>query len=370
MTLGGQENILEIKALVALAEGKSSEQREFLYRKIGNFLISETHSFSMPEKELMVDIICRITTDVEKSIRSHFARQLADKDDIPKALMVFLANDEIEVALPILKDCGLLSEPDLLEIIKHRSLQHQFAVAAREDISESVCQAICDLGNSDMTVTLLENHGAQMPLSLLSYLGEKSEIIPEYQRPLLQRPFLPQPIAEKMYRWVSIALREYIVEKFDVDARALDVKIEDRNKTIQAISKESDPSVRLVEKLFSAGELTRGFMVKSLHQGEMDLFELSFAKLIGVDLDTIKYALYGEKPEILAVACRKIDLDRAIFKMIYEVTVSVQGKEVSSLFPAAPAPIELYDLLTVDAADKAMQHQDFMAGNVKYAETS
>lgn len=370
MNLGNQENIQEIRGLVALAEDKSSEQREFLYQKIGNFLINENHSFSVQEKELMVDIICRITADVEKSIRSHFAKHLADKTDVPKELLVFLANDEIEVALPILKDCGLLSEPDLLEIIKHRSVQHQLAIAARENISESICEAICDIGSLDMTVTLLENHSAQMPLSLLNYLGEQSEFVLEYQRPLLQRPFLPQPVAEKMYRWVSLALREYIVEKFDVDARTLDVDANDRRQTIESISKISDPSERLVEKLHNAGELSLGFMIKSLHQGEIDLFELTFAKLLSTDLESIKHILYSEKPEILAVACRKLSLDRAIFKMIYELTISVQGKEISILSPSVPVPMELYDLLSIEAAEKAFQNQDFMSGAIKYSETN
>jgi uncharacterized protein (DUF2336 family) len=370
VTLGHLESTTGIKSLVKLAEDKSPEQREFLYKKIGNYLVDEGTTLSSPEKAIMVDIICHITSDVEKSIRSHFAKQLVDVPDVPKDLLVFLANDEIEVALPILKDCGLLEEPDLLQIIKHRSIQHQMAVAARENISEEVCKAICDIGNTDVTVTLLENHSAQMPLLLLNYLGEQSEFIPDFQQPLLLRPFLPQAVAEKMYRWVSVALREFILENFDVDPKALNVDVHDREETINSISIDNDPSVRMVDKLHNAGELTTGFMVKSLQQGEIDLFEAAFAKLLGYEVNMAKYIIYSENPEVLAVACRCLDLDRIIFKTIYGLTISTSDKESSILSPSKPAPMEFYDLLTEASAGKAMQNMDFMQGKIKYSETN
>ncbi len=318
----------------------------------------------------MVDIICRITADVEKSIRSHFAKRLAARTDAPNDLLVFLANDEADVALPILRDCGLLSEPDLLEIVKNRSLQHKFAVAARENIGEEICLAINEIGDRDLTVVMLENHSAQIPEFVLNQLGDMSEFVEEYQKPLLRRPFLPKPVAEKMYRWVSIALREYIVEKFEVDPRNLDVDIECREETIRSISTESDPSSQLVEKLYSAGELTTGFMIKSLRQGEIDLFEYAFAKLLGRSVEQIRSILYADNPEILAIACRVINIDRAVFKLIHELSQSVQNKEDSLLSPAIPAPTELYDLLSMDAAEKALGNEDFMSGSIKYAETA
>lgn len=370
MAVQENENHGEISDLLQMAENKSVEHREFLYQRIGNFLVSENHKFSDIEKELMVDIICKITADVEKSIRAHFSKRLANVADAPNDLLVFLANDEADVALPILRDCGLLSEPDLLEIVKNRSLQHKFAIAARENIGEEICMAINEIGDRDLTVVMLENHGAQIPDFILGQLGDMSEFIEEYQKPLLRRPFLPKPVAEKMYRWVSIALREYIVEKFEVDPRSLDVDIEIRNETINAISAESDPSSQLVEKLHSAGELTTGFMIKSLRQGEIDLFEHAFAKLLGRSVEEVRSILYADNPEILAIACRVINLDRAIFKLIHELAQSVQKKEDSLLSPAVPAPTELYDLLSTEAAEKALGNEAFMNGSIKYAETA
>jgi uncharacterized protein (DUF2336 family) len=368
LSLRNQENLSEISNLAILAADKSPGQREFLYEKIGNFLITEGNCFSDVEKKLMVEIICQITGDVEKSIRSHFAKQLATRNDVPSDLMVFLANDEIEVALPILRDSGLLAEPDLLKIIQYRSTQHQLAVAARDNISPKVCQAIYDIGRTDVTVRMIENPTAQITPDLLVQLGDQSEFLPEYQAPLLKRPFLPQPVAEKMYRWVSMALREYISEKFDVDAKSLQIDVEDRRQTISAISTESDPSANLVNKLFDAGELSTGFMIKSLRQGEIDLFELAFAKLLNCKIEEFREILYADNAEILAAACRALNLDRVIFKTIFELTLSARREKDSILTPVAlHAPMDFYDLLTEEAARKALLNEEFKAGTIQYA---
>ncbi|USG59847.1 DUF2336 domain-containing protein [Sneathiella marina] len=364
------DNLSEISNLAKLASDKSLDKREFLYERIGNFLVNEGQSFSVSEKKLMAEIICQITGDVEKSIRSHFAKRLSLKSDVPAELMIFLANDDIEVALPILRDSGLLSEPDLLKIVKHRSTQHQLAVAARDNISPNVCQAIYEIGKSDVTVKLLENQTAQITPELLAHIADQSEFILEYQTPLIKRPFLPQPIAEKMYRWVSVALREYISDNFDVDAKVLQIDVADRLQTINSISMESDPSAKLVSKLHAAGDLTAGFMVKALRQGEIDLFELSFAKLLDIDVEEFGKILYADNPEILAAACRSLNLDRIIFKTIFELTLSVRREKDSILTPAVlNAPMDFYDLLSEEAANTALHNAEFMQGALKYADT-
>lgn len=370
MTFDSHNNINDIKHLVGLAESKSPEQREFLYQKIGDFLANSGDDFSSAEKQIMGDIICRITGDVEKSIRANVARQLAHRDNVPKDLMVFLANDEIEVALPILKNSGLLSETDLLEIIRLRSTQHRLAIAARENISEGVCAALCECENPELNVVLLENHTARVSEKILEYLCDQSEFVPQYQAPLLRRPFLPRPIAEKMYRWVSVSLREYILEQYDVDIRTVNVDQKDRERAITAISSESDPSARLVEKLYKSGELSSRFMIKSLNQGEIDLFELSFAKLLDVDLDAVRRIVYANNPEILAAACRYLNIDRVIFKSIYDLIASIRKKDVSILDCTSPAPMGFYDLLTPEAANDALHNPAFMSGKIKYAETT
>ncbi|WP_025898715.1 DUF2336 domain-containing protein [Sneathiella glossodoripedis] len=362
-------NINQILGLVELAEDKSPEQRKFLYEKISDFLIDDEHSFSVAEKELMADIICRITADVERNIRSNFAKNVASRTDIPKDLMVFLANDTIEVALPVLRESRILEEHDLIKLVHTRSTQHQLAIAARENITEGISQALCDTGSQDVCVSLINNHTAKIAETTLETLCQQSETILAYQKPLLMRPFLPPHIAEKMYRWVSTALRRLISERFEVDPNILQITPEDRAQTILSISEDMDPSEMLVEKLHHAGELSTGFLLKSLRQGEIDLFEISFAKLAGLDRRDLQKLIYADDPKRLAVACKAIGLDKSIFGTILELIISARIPKFTLIGIESESLKKFYGLLKDDAAKRALANADYVSGAIDYSDT-
>ncbi|WP_169545201.1 DUF2336 domain-containing protein [Sneathiella aquimaris] len=369
MSSDGQQNINQILNLVELAEDKSPTQRKFLYEKIGNFLCEE-EGFSRAEKELMADIMCRITSDVERSVRASFSKNICKNNDIPIDLVIFLANEEYDVALPILQDCGLLEEEDLCEVVRTRSVQHQLAVAARNNIGEAVSRALSDTNNNDVCLCLLENKTAAIPEDVLELFCIQSQTILEYQKPLLQRPFLPEKIAQKMYQWVSIALREYIVSNFDISPDLLVVSADDQAQSVKDITSDSDPSSMLVDKLFSAGELSNGFLLKSLRQGEIDLFELSFAKLLDVPRKDVQKILYADDPQLLAVACRVLGLDPIVFSTIFDLTNTAlhSGNEFSA--EQKEQAVGFYSLLKLDAAKRALKNKDFINGLIKYSQTS
>ncbi len=369
MSTQSNGNINQILNLVDLAEDKSPTQRKFLFEKIGNFLIDDNRSFSTAEKELMADIICRITSDVERSIRAHFSKTISTLSDIPKDLIVFLANDEIEVALPILENSPILDEFDLIKLVQTRSSQHQLAIAARSDVSEAVASALCETENENVCLCLLNNLNAAISEETLEILCVKSEVISSYQNPLINRPFLPKNIAEKMYRYVSIALREIISEKFQIDPKILSIAPEDRAQTILSISEENDPSNKLIEKLYSAGELTNGFLLKSLHQGEIDLFEISFAKLSGLTRQELQKFLYTTDPKRLAIACRSLDLDRSIFGTILDLVQKSELTKFSLTSALKEDLITFYTLLKKDAVMQALANKDFVDGRISYSET-
>ncbi len=370
MDSDGQHNINQILSLVELAEDKSPTQRKFLYEKIGDFLVEEEAEFSGAERELMADILCRITSDVEKSVRAKFSKNISKNNEIPYDLAIFLANDDIEIALPILKDCGILIEEDLVQVIRTRSAQHQLAIAARQDISEEVSKALCETDNEEVCVSLICNHTAVIPDSLLEFLGDKSETIIAYQKPLLDRPFLPPHIAQKMYHWVSAALRIYITEQFDIDPALLELDSHTKKEVIQSISEETDPSSRLVDKLFSAGELSNGFLLKSLRQGEIDLFELSFAKLLDTRRGTVQQILYSKDPQLLAVACRVLGLDPVVFSTILELTFSANHEDAPLTSRQKEEVTGFYGLLKLDAAKRALDNPMFINGDIKYYQTN
>jgi uncharacterized protein (DUF2336 family) len=144
----------------------------------------------------------------------------------------------------------------------------------------------------------------------------------------LRRPDVPREIAERMYNRVSVALRRFIVVRYGVDAEKLDQAL--AGAVRDAIgedegARQREPLVKLIDKLHGAGELSAAFLVRSLRQGQVQLFDLAFAKLSGLEPARMRRFIYQPGGEALAVACRAIAMDRSIFLAIYQMTRHARG---------------------------------------------
>ena len=135
----------------------------------------------------MVDIIRRLIHQVEISVRRVLAQRLAERPDAPADLVLTLANDEIEVAHPILLKSEVLRDPELIEIVQHRTMEHQVAIAMRPKVSEPVSDALVETKNERAITTLLSNQNAMISNRTMGHLVEQSAQIPNYQAPLINR---------------------------------------------------------------------------------------------------------------------------------------------------------------------------------------
>jgi uncharacterized protein (DUF2336 family) len=320
----------DAEKLFELARHKSQTGRETLYKNIWDLFENRGTSLSARERELMRDILRRLSHDIEMSIRVKLAENLSRRTAAPRELVLMLANETIEVAYPILMESRVLQDLDLIEVVRQQTFRHQLAVAMRKDIGEDVSQALVDTQNPDVIVALLNNHSARLPAGLVDELVDASKQVERYQNPLLRRPDLPAPLAQRMYAWVSAALRQHILQHFAIDEDDLDDTVAETMVEVSSAEIQAEPDQgpqRLVDKLFDAGELTTGFLIKALHQSEVTLFELGLAKLCGLRPVLMRRIVYEPGGEALAIACRAIGLDRAVFQTVYKLTRQARGSE-------------------------------------------
>jgi uncharacterized protein (DUF2336 family) len=70
---------------------------------------------------------------------------------------------------------------------------------------------------------------------------------------------------------------------------------------------------RLVKKLFAAGQLRPAYLVRALREGRLGLFTAALAALGRFETAHVKAALDSDRPELLALACVAIGIDRSVF---------------------------------------------------------
>ena len=276
----------------------------------------------------MTDILRKLIHDCEMAIRRDLAERLSGAPNPPHELIVALANDEIEVAEPILRQSTVLRDAELVGVIRHRTQQHQLAIAMRRSLSEFVSDALVETGNIDVIKVLLENSDARISEATMDYLAEESRRVDTYQEPLLRRGDLGSELAARMYLWVSAALRSHILDNYDVDLTQIDDHLEQvagSGAPAPAPAPESQPAATdstsparvLAQRLTRQRKVTPDFLVQVLRQGEVSLFEALFGELSGLKEPRLRNVLYDSGGEGLAVACRAMAMPKPTFATIF-----------------------------------------------------
>ena len=319
----------EVRGLFKLAQEKSREGRESLYVAIGDLFERRAEELQPSERGIMLEILQRLSQDVEMSVRANLSSRLSEDGNAPYDLIRMLANDEVQVAYKILTSSPVLRDVDLIEVLRHRTLQHQLAVAIRKDISEEVSAALVETGAEDVIVTLLNNQDARISTDVLEHLAEESKRIDSFQKPLVRRPDLPAELAERMCYWVSAAVRNYIIETYDVDVDDLDDQMSAAVSDVLETNAERSgvAAERLVDRLFEGGGLSAEFALKSLNQGQISIFEFSFAKLVGIRPVLARRIIYEPGGEALGIACQAIGLERSIYLQFYQLTRKARERD-------------------------------------------
>lgn len=347
-------DISDVSRLAELAETPGGVRRDEIYLAVASLFRSQDNNLSSRERELMRDILRRLTQQVEMTIRIALAERLADDSNAPHELVLMLADDRIEVARPVLLRSPVLSDADLIRLIAVTAEEHHLAVASRPHIGEGVSAALTHSGTAPVIVTLLRNETARLARETVEEIVELSRTLPDLQEPLVHRRDLPRMLAGRMCEWVSDSLKAFISEKFEVDPGRVAEALDDAAATVQAAPPQPGSNAeKLIEKLAVAGQLKAGFLIRVLHQGQMELFELGFARLLQAEPDRVREMLYERGPKALALACRAVGIDRAVFPTVF--TLIHQNRGIHAIL-SVDDRVTVDQVFAVTSRPAALQH--------------
>lgn len=336
--------------LVALAHQHTAESRKVLGANIvDQFAGSGIDALSDRERSLMLDILHKVVVDVEMSVRKSLSESLAERSDTPAALIKLLANDDIEVAYPLLTRSPLLGDADLIEIVENRALEHQFAIAMRYSVSEDVSSALVKNGQPTVIETLLRNENARLSQATVAYLVEESRRVDTFREPLLRRSELGPDLAKRMFLWVSDALRDFIVDHFALDQATVGEllrKASARQLEEPVATNEPSGAEKLAEALEDKRRITPDMLVDAMAQGEINLFVSMFGRVTRLPRNLVLRLLFEADGDGLAVACKGIGLDRRAFCSLLDLSrkarpdaairAAAYGESAPALFDATP----------------------------------
>jgi uncharacterized protein (DUF2336 family) len=225
----------------------------------------------------------------------------------------------------------------------------------------SVSDVLVETGHSDVIMALLNNQEAKISEKTMAYIVDQSKHVDEFQEPLVHRRDLPRELAVKMCYWVSAAIRQFVIEKFQVDANEFDDTIEPiLREQVAAAEAETQPAETLTpaedaaRAIKDSGKLTARLMIQTLRRGEVPMFEAMFAQAAELRLALIHRLLYEIGGNGIAVIARALRLSREEFATIYLLTRRARPGLGGSAVDLGRA-LGFYDKVAGDAALKVLE---------------
>jgi len=345
-----------LKQLIAVAKEDSSDKRRDLLREITDVFMVTPDRYSSSEMQHFDVIMSRVTQNVEIALRRELAIKLADVPNAPHGLVHQLANDEISVAEPILTRSTVLSEKDLVKIIRIRSQQHLKAIAKRKKIPERVSKELADRGNKDVLRSLAKNKNAKMDNATLSKMVEHSRNLPELQAPMASRYDLAPELLTQMYFFVSSALKKEILKRSEnLDPAMIDQAVKsNRAKILSSVTSDVKSEVQEAQRFINdkarANAINETLLKELIEVRRATEFLLAFSHYTGIDPSTANRIFQDKSWESLAIACRSAKLERSTFAKIVFGLQRANAEQNRAL-----RILDLYLKIPQDAAERVMR---------------
>ena len=163
----------EVSRLAHLAVNPKNTRREEIYLAIASLYRIQGSDLSERERALVRDLLCRLTKDVEISVRVGLAERLADDAKAPHDLILLLAHDAIEVARPLLLRSTVLNDKDLVALSAECGDAHRQTIAARVQTSNAATNQTTKTSTNDFPPPKAPSaDGAQKLIDKLAASGQ------------------------------------------------------------------------------------------------------------------------------------------------------------------------------------------------------
>lgn len=282
------------KRVSDLLRNMSPDVRAMTVRKFSAEFVDEKLS---GDNRAMAEAIFRASlgdesVDVRKAMSGNFKRCA----NVPHDIIVILAKDVPEVAVPILKYSPVLTDIDLKEIVTSMELDHQLAIAKRKRLSEAVTEVLAETEDQTVVKALTSNSGAKIaPITYHKIIY----IFPEEQSVLsniVRRPSLPKRTVRELFRCLSGDLLAELEQRYPRPKEFDEEKVGKMsdNEIFEMVEIDDDPYDidDLLHEVNRIDRLSPKMVVQSMCLGDFKFFENAMAELAGIRLENARILIF------------------------------------------------------------------------------
>jgi len=260
------------------AEGAGSLARAYLYADLA------------PQDRREAEVaLTALLDDPAPSVRKALSEAFAGAAEAPATIVVALANDQSDVAAPVLSRSPVLGDGELIDCAAIGDAFAQAAIALRPTVSAAVAAAVAEVAAREPLIALAVNPGADIPEFSMRRMVERFGADGELREALLSRPGLPPSVRSDLVAATASALSQFVVGCAWLSSERADrVVREATDKAHVMIAADAERSRdwraarALAKHLRGCGRLTPSLALRALLSGNSCLFEATLVELSGL----------------------------------------------------------------------------------------
>jgi uncharacterized protein (DUF2336 family) len=297
------------QADLVLARDIDPEVRCELARKIARLVPELPPEAHERVGEQTLEILELLARDQLPHVRSILSEELKHATRVPHHIVKRLAMDvERIVAAPIAEYSPLLSDDDLLEIIRGGVVTD--AVARRAQVSERIADAVVATSNLPAVAALLSNHSAQIREETLDAIIDQAGEAQVLHAPLVQRPDLSLRAIRRIASFVAASLVATLAERNELDADTqaeLNRAVRERINAAPAAPEADDAEAR-ARAAHRAGMIDDDWIDEAVDAGELRLLRHGLGLKAGLPAETVSRILGARSAKAVVALAWKAGL--------------------------------------------------------------
>lgn len=298
-----------------LIKGPTEEARAHAAHKICRCI--EDVPLSPEERAHAQSILAIMAKDASVLVRRALAVALKNSPKLPHEIAVKLARDVETIALPIILNSPMLTDADLVEIVRTCPPAKQVAVASRATLSSAVTGAIAQHAVPEAVQRAVANDNAEFDENGLAIVLDRFAGVSSITSAMVHRHELPLMITEKLVSLVAGEAFDYLVNNHELPPQvAIDLAMGARERvTIDIVEQavRQKDIARFVQQLNLNGRLSPSLLMRGLCMGHVEFVEHAMAELAGMAHQRMWLMIHDSGPLGLKAAFERAGLPPRLF---------------------------------------------------------
>lgn len=317
------------------------------------------------ERQLAADILVGLLRTSSAEMRRRCAQGLVRVHDAPKALLRYLARDEIGVGSALIEHGVGFDDSDLVATVRAGVAAHWQIIARRRGLSETVTDALLQTGDAAVAEALLRNTWARLSMQGVDLAVAKSQRAEALPALLVARPELRPTQALVLFWWADFEARLHILRRFAVDRHVLLSELgevfhlaaqegwadADTRKALQVIERRQRNRAAAAKSPFGSLEGALAAAERGVDRGLLN----EIAHLAGLKPTTASQIFADAGGEAIGVFCKAVGLKRPLMMALWKALGRPPGDPERTSNPLGRS-LYVFDTLATAKAQTVLRY--------------